>query len=232
LSEQNNNTWIAKAKTASAAEKGDPKAQLVLGWYYYIGRGVPRDRYLAVEWYERAASKGQPEAQRLLGLLPVKPDMPMITDVVMEGWPARGRWKSASMACLAIVLLTVIASLSYYSWRKNSHTMTGSANDIHDSIQRMLMKNEPDSNVDKRIVSAGDTGPEQSVVTELASPEMKVTPKGPNPIIETTEQETVVNSNSAGKDPNSTPRPRSKSAFEELTELAEKWLVESPNAIN
>lgn len=232
LSEQNDNIWTAEANTASAAEEGNPKAQLVLGWYYYIGHGIPRDRSLAVKWYERAASKGLPEAKRLLELLPAEPCKPTITDMVIEGWPARGRWQSASMAFLMIVILAVIASLSYYVWRKNSQPINRPVNDIRDSGQRMPVKNEPDSNVDKRIVPSGDTEPEQPVMAELASTEPKITPKEPKPIIETTEQKTVVDSNSTGKDPNSTPRPRPKSAFEELTELAEKWLVESPNAID
>ncbi len=52
-----------------AAEQGDAKAQVTLGFLYEKGRGVRQDYHKAREWYEKAAVQGLPEAQLNLGIL-------------------------------------------------------------------------------------------------------------------------------------------------------------------
>jgi len=52
-----------------AAEQGDPHAQFRLGWDYYIGNGVARDKMEAVKWYTAAADQGLRTAQEILDVL-------------------------------------------------------------------------------------------------------------------------------------------------------------------
>jgi TonB family protein len=53
----------------SAAEKGDAKAQIELGLAYENGTGVPVDKPLALQWYQKAADRGQHMAAFSAGLL-------------------------------------------------------------------------------------------------------------------------------------------------------------------
>jgi len=53
----------------AAAERGDPHAQFRLGWDYYIGNGVARDKMEAVKWYTAAANQGLRKAQEILDIL-------------------------------------------------------------------------------------------------------------------------------------------------------------------
>lgn len=53
----------------AAAEQGDPHAQFRLGWYYYIGNGVARDKMEAVKWYTAAADQGFHKAQEILKII-------------------------------------------------------------------------------------------------------------------------------------------------------------------
>jgi len=53
----------------AAAERGDPHAQFRLGWDYYIGNGVARDKMEAVKWYTAAADQGLRKAQKILDIL-------------------------------------------------------------------------------------------------------------------------------------------------------------------
>jgi len=55
-------------QVASAAERGDAKAQARLGFMYATGRDVPQNYALAAYWYRRGAEQGNPAAQHLLGL--------------------------------------------------------------------------------------------------------------------------------------------------------------------
>ncbi len=55
------NLWIP------LAEKGNPEAQNYLGILYYLGLGTDKDYKQALEWYERAARAGHPDAQRNYG---------------------------------------------------------------------------------------------------------------------------------------------------------------------
>jgi TPR repeat protein/S1-C subfamily serine protease len=51
-----------------AAEQGDASAQLILGFLYYGGRGVPQDYPQAILWIRKAALQGNAEAQASLGM--------------------------------------------------------------------------------------------------------------------------------------------------------------------
>ncbi len=59
----------ANTRVQTLAERGDARAQTVLGFAYETGRGVPQNFVSAVKWYRRAAAKGNPTAQYLLGLM-------------------------------------------------------------------------------------------------------------------------------------------------------------------
>ena len=50
------------------AEAGDATAQLYLGIYYEIGKGVGKDEKEAVKWYTKSAEQGVAFAQFLLGV--------------------------------------------------------------------------------------------------------------------------------------------------------------------
>ena len=49
-----------------AADQGDAKASLSLGWMYLNGRGVAIDDGIAVRWFKIAANRGIPQATNLL----------------------------------------------------------------------------------------------------------------------------------------------------------------------
>lgn len=49
------------------AEAGDAKAQLQLGGAYQEGRGIEKNRYLALEWIKKSADQGYPRALAILG---------------------------------------------------------------------------------------------------------------------------------------------------------------------
>ena len=48
------------------AEQGNTEAQIVLGWMYYNGEGVPQDFAEAAAWYRKAAKQGDAGAQTTL----------------------------------------------------------------------------------------------------------------------------------------------------------------------
>ena len=55
--------------TMHAAERGNARAQAILGFMYEHGRSVPQDFRRAAKWYYRAAEQGEPHGQHFLGLL-------------------------------------------------------------------------------------------------------------------------------------------------------------------
>ena len=57
------------AAVVTAAERGDPEAQVKLAGMYATGVGVAKDRRQAVAWYRKAAERGNASAQNTLGLL-------------------------------------------------------------------------------------------------------------------------------------------------------------------
>jgi uncharacterized protein len=51
------------------AERGDPRAQAVLGYMLANGRGLPQNYVDAAYWYRSASEQGNPNAQYMLGLM-------------------------------------------------------------------------------------------------------------------------------------------------------------------
>ena len=51
------------------AERGDPRAEYMLGLAFSLGRGAPRSDALAVVWYRKAAEQGVAAAQANLGAM-------------------------------------------------------------------------------------------------------------------------------------------------------------------
>ena len=51
------------------AEQGDARAQVMLGFMYYAGQGVPQDHAEAVKWYRNAAEQGAAAGQFNLGTM-------------------------------------------------------------------------------------------------------------------------------------------------------------------
>jgi TPR repeat protein len=51
------------------AERGDPRAEYMLGLAFNLGRGVPRNDATAVVWYRKAADQGVAAAQANLGAM-------------------------------------------------------------------------------------------------------------------------------------------------------------------
>ncbi len=59
--DKNNNKQMIKWLLASA-KNNYPPAQKILGYFYYIGKGVKKNDKLAFEWIEKAAKQGSHEA--------------------------------------------------------------------------------------------------------------------------------------------------------------------------
>jgi len=51
------------------AQRGDAQAQMLVGFMFADGRGVPRNFVAAAAWYRRSSEQGNPRAQYLLGLM-------------------------------------------------------------------------------------------------------------------------------------------------------------------
>ena len=51
------------------AERGDPRAEYMLGLAFNLGRGVPRNDASAVAWYRKAAEQGVAAAEANLGAM-------------------------------------------------------------------------------------------------------------------------------------------------------------------
>ena len=62
------NHKLAFEPCSKAAQDGDPKAQLYLGFLYFYGQGVPQDNKRAFAWFTKAATQGDANAQLNLGL--------------------------------------------------------------------------------------------------------------------------------------------------------------------
>lgn len=71
------NGWVYRAVRTTkampvltvAAERGDARAQVQLGFMYATGRSVPQNNTLAAYWYRRSAEQGNAAGQHLLGLV-------------------------------------------------------------------------------------------------------------------------------------------------------------------
>ena len=49
------------------AEQGNMSAQIIMGWCYYYGDGVQKDKVESAKWYLKAAEQGEPSAQSHIG---------------------------------------------------------------------------------------------------------------------------------------------------------------------
>jgi uncharacterized protein len=52
-----------------AAEQGDPKSEVYLGFLYINGRGVPKDEATGIQWFRRAAEQGDSSGETMLATL-------------------------------------------------------------------------------------------------------------------------------------------------------------------
>lgn len=75
-------------QTRAAAENGDPKAAFYLGWCYYVGKGLARDKAEAWKWYNKAASQGVREAAEIRGILEVEAQRDAQSAVLRETIPS------------------------------------------------------------------------------------------------------------------------------------------------
>lgn len=60
---------LALKELTPLAEKGEAKAQAILGQMYSSGSGVPQDHAKAAFWYRKAAEQGEVRAQTSLGVM-------------------------------------------------------------------------------------------------------------------------------------------------------------------
>ena len=60
-SEANFDAWI------KAADSGNPKGQILIGWCYFFGIKVPEDKEVAANWWRKAAEKGNADGEWWLG---------------------------------------------------------------------------------------------------------------------------------------------------------------------
>jgi TPR repeat protein len=51
------------------AERGEISAELTLAQAYFMGKGVPKDPAEAARWFRKAANQGEPQSERILGLM-------------------------------------------------------------------------------------------------------------------------------------------------------------------
>jgi len=73
-------------KTHARADRGDARAQTMLGFMYEYGRGVPQDYAEAAYWYACAAERGHATAQYLLGLMYDKGHGTIRSGVLAHKW--------------------------------------------------------------------------------------------------------------------------------------------------
>lgn len=66
---RNGNYPVVLKELVPLAEKGEAKAQEILGEMYGAGAGVPQDHAKAAFWYRKAAEQGNAPAQMSLGVM-------------------------------------------------------------------------------------------------------------------------------------------------------------------
>jgi len=59
---------VAISEFESSANRGDTKAQVLLGIMYGKGTGTPKDDKQALQWFQKAADQGSSSGQTILGL--------------------------------------------------------------------------------------------------------------------------------------------------------------------
>jgi TPR repeat protein len=63
------NYSLALKEVVPLAKAGNAEAQHLLGLMYYMGRGVPIDYPLAMQWHRKAALQGKADAQYVVGAM-------------------------------------------------------------------------------------------------------------------------------------------------------------------
>ena len=81
-----------------SAEQGNPTAQNRLGLLYNQGQGVPQDRMLAKQWFEKAAEQGDAGAQVNLGTLYLLGQGALESDQMALFWFRRGAEQQEALA--------------------------------------------------------------------------------------------------------------------------------------
>ena len=64
----------AKSRIEALAEKGNPSAQVMMGWFSHFGIGVPQDSPTAAKWYQKAAEQNFSVGQSTFGFMYAKGD--------------------------------------------------------------------------------------------------------------------------------------------------------------
>jgi hypothetical protein len=100
-------------KTKIAAESGDPKAAFHLGWCYYIGKGLARDKAEARKWYSKAASQGVREAAEIRGILEVEAQRDLELEVLRTAVvsPRKGPTAWLLLVCAILISIGSVAAL-------------------------------------------------------------------------------------------------------------------------
>ena len=62
-------TALAITHFQTAAESGNAEAQYYLGYYYQHGVGLEKNKELSINWYEKSAKSGLPQAQNKMGMI-------------------------------------------------------------------------------------------------------------------------------------------------------------------
>jgi hypothetical protein len=232
VSKQNKIICITHTQIADAAEKGDPNAQLMLGWYYYIGHGITPDKSIAVAWYQKAAANGLPEAKRLLELVSSKSDKPTIANIVNGGQPIVSRWVTAGKVLFLVLTISLIASISYYYWPKHQQPVVVSDKSVVPSTQYISMNKEPNLYVEKEDTIAEDTPIVNQLTTESKPNILLTNSKELIQNVEVKENEIIVDSNSSKEDPNFVPTPIPDTKIKQLVDMVNKWLEQTPTESN
>ena len=208
----------------AAAERGDPHAQFRLGWDYYIGNGVARDKMEAVKWYTAAADQGLRKAQEILDILEANKMLESeesfvdIEENELRTSAFRSReWKA--LAAFTVLCAFLVGLLLYY---------------IGDNIQwfRKAAKIETSSvQSDLNVVDVERTTGDQTESTEALWTETQ--PAGEEMLIEPNEVSTKTGVNDhetklADKKPPIEPAKSEEDTgtglMERLAIFADKWL--------
>lgn len=66
---QQKNYSAAMEKLLPLANQGDPQAQYTVGYMYYTGQGIAKDKALGRHWIDQAASQGNIQAIKAQNIL-------------------------------------------------------------------------------------------------------------------------------------------------------------------
>jgi len=91
----------------AAAEGGDSKAAFNLGWYYYVGNGLVRDKAAAWKWYSMAASQGMREAAEIRNILEAEARRDMELEALKETIRSPRRLSVAWLFLICIALASI-----------------------------------------------------------------------------------------------------------------------------